>query len=403
MSDPFVPRDYETITDNMRNWVAGDPDLDTFPTDFTAGSLERSQLEGVAVQIEELEVRTAQGILNAIPAACFKAFGFDLLPAASAQGAVVFSALTSQQNDIVIPSGTLLLSQSGMRFQTTAIAKITAGALASGNVPISCLVTGPDGNVPAYQITRLATPIYGIDVVTNPSATTGGSNQEDEAARASRFAAYVKTLQRGTLEALEFAAISTGLISSARAVEPFMMDPIPAGVPFAGLVWVFVDDGGDGSSLSSTVATAVKQAIYGYTDANGVRVPGWKAAGTVVKVLPAGKVPIRVAGMVRLSPAAGGRWQAVQDALSSVVTSYFSTLGVGDSVSYQRLSAALQSADSDVLEVDLWAWKSSDAAPSFSVAPTAADISPLDPTVPTTVGARCVLDPGASSLWSLAQ
>lgn len=59
----------------------------------------------------------------------------------------------------------------------------------SGQVTVQarCMVTGTIGNVPANNITKLKTPLPGIDSVTNPSAASGGRSVETEPEARERY------------------------------------------------------------------------------------------------------------------------------------------------------------------------------------------------------------------------
>ncbi|HPA72983.1 MAG TPA: baseplate J/gp47 family protein [Spirochaetota bacterium] len=59
----------------------------------------------------------------------------------------------------------------------------------SGQVTVQarCMVTGTIGNVPANTITKLKTPLPGIDSVTNPSAASGGRGVETEPEARERY------------------------------------------------------------------------------------------------------------------------------------------------------------------------------------------------------------------------
>jgi len=59
----------------------------------------------------------------------------------------------------------------------------------SGQVTVQarCMTSGATGNVPANTITKLKTPLPGIDSVTNPSAASGGRSVETESEARDRY------------------------------------------------------------------------------------------------------------------------------------------------------------------------------------------------------------------------
>jgi acetaldehyde dehydrogenase (acetylating) len=189
-----------------------------------------------------------------------------------------------------------------------------------------------------------------------------------------RFQKYITTLQRGTGSALEFAAMSTGRLVSAKAIEPFLLPNPPSGTPYAGLVWLVVDDGTGSGVLDPTVKTAVQNAVFGYTATNGTRVPGWKAAGVQVAILPVAPVPIKVRATVRVTPFGASRWSTIQTNLTASVQTYFAGLQVEDPVSYSNLLVALAGADPDIIEVSLAMWQGDRTAPAYSAPIVAQDL-----------------------------
>lgn len=388
----FTIRPYSALTQAMVAWLAANPDLadGVLPTDLTVGSLERSQLEAVAILLEEYDQRVADAIVAAVPEACFAAFGFDKLPATTAVGSVIFSSLSNVPYDVVIPSGAQLIGPNGVLFRTTAQGTIPSGQNTSASVPIQAVDTGASGNVAEHTITRLSSAIAYVDVVTNATATSGGGDVETDDARAQRFAAFLRTLTRGTKEALEFAAMTvpSGAIVDARAVEPFLLNPVPEGVPYAGLVWLFCDDGTTNTTFDAGVASELDQQVNGYVDSQGQQVPGYKSAGVIVDILKATPLPIYVRGTVRLSTAGLARWTDIQASLSAAVQAYFAGLRIAERVSYQNLVTVLTTCDPDIREVDLVFWREGDPAPGYGGSISADDIDPYNPTVPLSIGAR---------------
>lgn len=394
----FVPRDFDRILQEMLDWFAANPDVEDgiLPSDITVGSLQVSHLEVVAAAIEEYEVRTGASIEGAILESCYKAFGFERQPARKAQGAVVFTSLMPTPQEISIPAGLRIVATGGMVFETMVPASISAGASFSPLTAVQALDPGTKGNLPARSLVRMSSAPAGVDICTNPSPTLGGTEMESDEARASRFMSWVQTFARGTADSLEFAVVSSGLVAAARCVEPFLLPNPPVGTPYSGLVWLFVDTGS--GVLDATTRAALAKIVNGYLDpSTGVQVPGWKASGVRVEILPAAYVQVAVRGEVRLAPAGLSRWTSISIALTSAVTGYFHSLRVGDSVSYQRLSALLQEVDGDIEEVVLHLWKDgADVPPPYGVVPLAGDVSPISDLNPYSVGSRCAFLQGPS-------
>jgi hypothetical protein len=388
----FVPRNYVDITSAMVAWLASHPDVNdgVVPSDLVVGSLERAQLEAMAVIMEEYDQRAADAIKAAIPEACFYAFGFEKLPPSAAAVTLVCASFTAAPYDVTIPAGTTFQGPNGTLFTSTADGTILTGQNYSGNIPAKCSVVGITGNVAENTITRVVTPIRYLDTVTNPQAATGGLEEEGDDARALRFQAYLRTLVRGTKEALEFAALTipSGTVQDARAIEPFLLDPIPDGVPYAGKVWLFVDDGTLSDTLTTLTLNEVTNAVNGYVDPSGTKVPGYKAAGVIVDILKSTPIPVCVRARVKLASGAVARWSDIQTIMTNAMSDYFSNLRISEMASYQNLVTALTISDADIREVNLVFWKASDTAPDYDADIIAGDITPVDASTPLSLGWR---------------
>ena len=401
----FIPRAYDDVTAGMVNWLAANPDSadGMTPTDLVIGSNERSHLESVAVQIEGLETRVLASIQEAVRNSCYRAFGFNLLPEQTATGAVVATTLVTQASPIPISTGTNVLSNTGIIFQTTAPGVILAGSASSVPIPVVALTGGVAGNVPSGSLTRLALSIPGVDIITNPLATLNGLPAETESGRAARFSKFITTLVRGTLSAIEFGAISSGYAVVARAIEPFLLDPIPVGVPFAGLVWLFVDEGLGQTTLSPTGLAAIKREVSGYVDVLGKNVPGWKAAGVVVSYYQCPLVPVKVRASVRLKPSGAARQADVKANLLAMCQDFFSRIRIAEILQYQPLATALFQADPDIEDLTLWVWRGDLPTPPHASIPLAQDVDPVNLTLPLSVGSRCILSVASETFEGAAR
>lgn len=388
----FTPRNYQEITAAMVAYLAQHPELadGVLPSDLAVGSLERSHLEALAITLEEFDQRWADSLKTAIPESCYEAFGFEKLAPRKSTGSVVCSSYVVAPYEVDIPTGTTFQGPNGVLFVSTAAGSIASGETTSGSIPVQAQVEGETGNVAENTITRLVSPILHIDLVTNPQATSGGAPEESEDARALRFQAFVRTIPRGTKEALEFAALSvaSGRVVAARAIEPFLLNPVPAGVPYAGRVWLFVDDGTTDTALETALSTEVANAVNGYVDAQGNQIAGYKASGIIVDILKSLPKTVCVRAHVKIASGAQSRWTDIQAKLTATSVAYFDSLRIAESASYQNLVTMLTECDADIREVKLVYWFASDAAPSYVATISATALNPYDSNDPTTVGAR---------------
>lgn len=98
-------------------------------------------------------------------------------PSGTAQGMGHFTNLT--EDPVIIPAGTVLLAQTQppVTFLTVEQAEIPAGKGEAVDILIRAANPGASGNVAAETITAFEGPLGLALQVTNPTATTGGSNE----------------------------------------------------------------------------------------------------------------------------------------------------------------------------------------------------------------------------------
>lgn len=90
----------------------------------------------------------------------------------------------------VIPAGTLVQTESGLQFVTKSEVTISSGQAIAD---IEAVEEGSQYNVPAGAITELPVQIVGVISVINEQATTGGTNEEDDASLLNRLLVKVQT------------------------------------------------------------------------------------------------------------------------------------------------------------------------------------------------------------------
>ena len=248
-------------------------------TDFNVGSVTRSLLEAVAAELDSYYQDLYFGLAAAIPESIYAGFDFPVLPARAATGIVTFSVVVAPVTPITIPSGTRVATRDGIDFRTTAAVTLTAPARTI-NAPVICTQTGPVGNVPAATITVLAAAPGQLDAVTNAAPFVTGADAESEAARQTRFMAYILSLAGGTLAALEYAAkIPTLTDPATGAILEYVYRA--AACESVGGVDLYIYNGVDGASTA--LLAAVQRLIDGYRDpVTDAWIGGYGAAGTRV-------------------------------------------------------------------------------------------------------------------------
>lgn len=161
----------------------------------------------------------------------FDRYGLLKKAAAASFGTVQFSTTSPAPATFTIPLGTKLATPDGVQFITTEAPAFVAGSTG----PVSCMVrsvlAGADQNVRAGQITSILDRISSAPtdlVVTNPLATAGADAAESDDSLRDRARRYFTTVRRGTLGALEEAALSVEGVRTARAFEALDAQGRPA-------------------------------------------------------------------------------------------------------------------------------------------------------------------------------
>lgn len=336
----FNLKHFEQIAASMMNAMAS---LQGAITDYNIGSVNRSLLEAVAMELEELYYRMFAAVEEAIPAGVYEAFGFSALPSRTSVGTVVFTRSTIAAQNYVVPAGTAVATADGIRFVTTD--QVT---LLTGNTEVSaqivCEEAGIAGNVGANSITALTSALLGIEGVTNSVGTFGGADAESADEQKLRFASFILSLARAPISGIESGAktavitdVNTGSIVEqvqfAKVVEPYLTDP---GEP-VGMVTLYIDNGS--GSASQALIDQVRNVINGYVDNTGARVTGYKAAGIIVNVISVTLFTQNISAIVTLDIGAS---QAVVDtAIRDAIDTVFSNLDVSEGLDWATLLTAI--------------------------------------------------------------
>ena len=309
-------------------------------TDFNIGSVFRTILEAVAIEIDQLYQQLFNGLMAAIPVATYNSFNFQFLNAKSARGQI---AVTCQSLGVAVtyPAGTVFSSPSAaVTYASTAVV-VVPPSTTSVNIPVAASQAGAIGNLAAgVAFTPSPSPL-GFVSATNALAFSNGADQETDDERARRFVSYVGTLSRGTVDALEYGATTASLTDAngnvteqvvfVSVVEIDLLElTLDSNVPPVN-VYVHNGVGGTSSALVAQAATV----LTGYVDSAGVRVPGWKAAGIPILVEAATEVPINV--VATITPQPNHAAADLQPLVLAAISSYMVGLDIAALFEYDEM------------------------------------------------------------------
>jgi hypothetical protein len=101
----FQVKKFNSIVASMINWVSS---ATKKITDFNKGSVTRTLIEAVAMELEELYYQLLQATEEAIEEAIYRTFNFPRNPPEKATGIVQFTRVTGCDVSVAIPAGTLI-------------------------------------------------------------------------------------------------------------------------------------------------------------------------------------------------------------------------------------------------------------------------------------------------------
>lgn len=336
----FRTRNFEQIVaDALAEIYALTPQL----TDFNEGSKLRSLIEAIAHEIDAAYVDMEQGLIEAVEAGAYRAFRFGRLPASPAFGPVTFSRSTPAPHDIPIPAGTIVeVPGTTKAYRVASDAVLIAGST-SVTVRVVALVPGAAGNTLAHTITQLRAPIPGIESVTNPSPFLNGRDEESDEERRLRFVDFLRSLARGTKDALVAGAKTAKLVEPDGLISEYVAQAIcrthdeDPSIPL-GEARVYIYNGRGGTSPQ--LVAECQRIIDGYTDDQGQPVPGYKGAGIVVRVLPATEQTQDVA--LAVTPMPGFTVDGLRPVIEKAVMDVFARLRIGQALLRSELIRAVK-------------------------------------------------------------
>ena len=268
---------FREILNGMIGWIS---QSNSKLTNFYVGSVIRTLLEAISVEIESLYFQMHRGFRNAIENSIFHSFNFYKFPATPATGELrlVFGSPLTQK--LIIPKGyefsTTPVNGEAIYFKTIEDTLVSYG-VEEAVVQVECTQSGVIGNVPAFSIRRISVPIPVIREVYNASAFLTGKPEETKEERKKRFTRYIDTLSRGTISAVQYGCLRVQGVTGAYVDESI------------GVVNVYVHDAA--GNLSEELRQEVLQSLIEY-----------RSAGIEVIVSPVVKKPVDLDISVVLNP-----------------------------------------------------------------------------------------------------
>ena len=318
---------FNSILNDMANWVKSNT---SSITNFRIGSVSRTLLEAVSVELESLYLQMHRGFKFCIENSIYHSFDFQKLPATPSSGDLTIEFIRPTTENIIIPQGyrfcTQMIDDVIVYFEVTKETIIPYG-VDKALLRVQCTEGGVIGNVPSYSITRAVVQMPFIKTIYNENPFSNGLEEELTEDRKARFTKYINTLAKGTKEALKYGCLKTPGVAGVYVEERI------------GHVNIYVHDGG--GELSPELKAKVEDNIIDY-----------KAAGIQVSVLPITKKYLDLVLDVKLAP--GFNTSDYSNLIQSSVISFLNKSVVAKSVTMAELIRHVMNLDSNsILNVNL--------------------------------------------------
>lgn len=139
--------------------------------------------------------------------------------AIAAEGTVRFTAGEAVEYPRYIPQGTICMTAGMVRFETTRVGVLEAGAV-SADVPVKAVEPGAAGNISAGAIVAMTVAPIGIAYCTNPLPCVGGSDAEGDEELRQRVLETFRRLPNGANAAFyQQGALSFDQVAAAEVIS----------------------------------------------------------------------------------------------------------------------------------------------------------------------------------------
>lgn len=247
---------FREIVSDMATWLQTNSSK---VTNFTIGSVARSLIEAIAIEVEELYYFISSKFVELQDGSIYTSFGFARKPAIAATGTVTVSFIQTLTQQVYFPTGykfyTIPLNGKTIYFVSTQDVTANVG-VNSVDIPVQCTETGTVGNVPANSIRRIVNSTPYLAGVTNNQRFYTGAPEETKEARQKRFNDYVNSLGKSTPDAVAYGCMQVNGVAGVYIKEDI------------GMMYVYAHDAY--GNLDSTLQTAIQNQLYNYK-AGGIK------------------------------------------------------------------------------------------------------------------------------------
>lgn len=257
----------------------------------------------------------------------FDRYGLERTPAANALTTVNFSTTTPNPGAFPLPLQSVVATADGVQYELTVASVFPAASTGPIAVSVRALIAGLDQQVKANTLTSIITQLTGSPtdlVVTNPLASAGAADEEPDVDLRRRGKRFFTTARRGTLDAIEAAAVDQASVRTASAFEA--LDAFGRPAQFAELV--ITDEFTESLAELDTVPTAYATQSQALAATVFAGLSNVRPAGTFIRVTVA-QVILQPVVLV-LAFVAGADISAADIAARATLVNYINELSPGE-------------------------------------------------------------------------
>ena len=272
----LIIKTFSGILNSMVNWMKSN---NSQITNFSVGSVSRTLLESVAVEMESAYYQMYKGFNSSIESSIYNSFDFFKYPATSGTGLVTLHFKTPLTQPITLQKGfqfyTIPISNNTLYFEVIDDVTFTVGA-SIVQVLVQCTKTGVVGNIPEGTLQNSVIKLTEVFLITNEESFYDGRVGETVEELRKRFSKFISTLSKGTANSVQYGCFLVNGVTGAIVDEKI------------GYTNVYVHDvNGD---LPQALHDAVVESILEY-----------RPAGIPVNILPVVKRSVDLSVLVYLN------------------------------------------------------------------------------------------------------
>jgi uncharacterized phage protein gp47/JayE len=245
------------IVNRLINRMTANSDV----TDYTPGSNIRTIFESIGVFIEYLQFLVEETYRSFYISTATTVdldsrvndFGMSRKVAKNSTGIIRFNRNTPATSTFVIAGGVQISTEPDVFGNTISYTLDNDVTFVSGSVAatgaITCLISGPEGNVASGTITNITSAIPGVDAVINPFPVTDGASAESDEQLRKRVPLFINGLKRANEDAIKSAIL---------AIDGITLVGLKENSPLNGYITIYVSN--ESGQLTEQQLADIKEA-----------------------------------------------------------------------------------------------------------------------------------------------